>query len=385
VLFRECVWADVGWGRACPVGDVLLGIDKAMRRRLTTRLLILLHRVVRHPLLVSTTLFVVVSLGLAFEIHLAERDQGPPYDTFSSTLKGIIPVLIISGMDVPQPQTLAGLLCSYLLMILGVVYIAVLTAAITTEFVIYRLGWGLTMGKVKFEKHILICGWMDRSREVLNQLFAPDLADPRPVVIIDPQIKAPPLDHPLLKAVQGDPTDWTVLEQANARHAKSAIILADRQAGDPNAADARSLLIALAVETLQPDVYSCVEVLNPDNVVHFERANVDEVISVSEISNRLVVQAALSPGVSKVIVDMLTFGEGEEVYKVPVPEAFVGSTFAELAGVLMSERGIVLIGVLSGGEVIRSERCRWTFKPQDAVFVLAEDQPTGLEELRRTA
>ncbi len=354
-----------------------------MRRRVTTRLLILLHRVVRHPLLFSTLLFAVISLGLAFEIHLVERDQGPPYDTYSGTLKGIIPILIISGMDVPQPQTLAGLLCSYLLMILGVVYIAVLTAAITTEFVLYRLGWGLTMGKIRFEKHILICGWTDRSREVLNQLFAPDLAELNPVVIVDPQIKAPPVDHPLLKAIQGDPTDWTVLEKANARRAKAAIILADGEGGDPNAVDARSLLIALAIETLQPDVYSCVEVLNPDNVVHFERANVDEVISVSEISNRLVVQAALSPGVSKVIVDMLTFGEGEEVYKVPVPEAFVGSTFADLAGALMSEQGMVLIGVLSDGELVRSERCRWTFKPQDAVFVLAEDQPIGLEGLRR--
>ena len=356
-----------------------------MRPQMTIRFLIVLRRVLRHPLLVATAMFAVVSLGLSFEIYLFERDQGPPYDTYSSTLQSIIPVLIISGMDVPQPQSLGGLICSYLLMILGDVYIAVLTAAITTEFVLHRLGRGIAMGKVRFENHILICGWLDRSRDVLNQLFAPDLSEHSHVVIIDPKIEEPPIDHPLLKVIRGDPTDGAVLERANARHARAAIVLACREDGDPNAADARSLLIALAIETLQPDIYSCVEVLNPDNVVHFERANVDEVISVSEISNRLVVQAALSPGVSKVIVDMLSFGEGEEVYKVAVPEAFVGRTFADLATTLLCQRDMVAIGVFSDGQLVRSERCRWKLKPEDTLFVLAESQPTDLDELRPQA
>jgi voltage-gated potassium channel len=189
------------------------------------------------------------------------------------------------------------------------------------------------------------------------------------------------LDHPLLKVIQGDPTESAVLEQVNARQAKSAIILADRENGDPNAADARNLLIVLAIETLQPDIYSCVEVLNPDNKKHFARAGVDEVISVSEISNHLVVQAALNPGVSNLISDMLSFGKGEEIYEKPVPPAFVGKTFADLATVLMRERDMVLIGVQSNGEIVTSNRTRWQFKKGDMVFVLAEDEPIGLEEV----
>jgi len=357
-----------------------------MPGRTTTRLLVLTRRVLRHPLLVSTGLFVVVTLGLAYEVHVFEREHGPPYDTYLNTLKGIIPILIISGMDIDKhPESVGGLLCSYLLMVSGIGYIAIITAAITTEFVLCRLSRGLAMGKIKFENHILICGWTGRSREVLNQLFAPDLQDHSPVVVIDANIDEAPMDHPLLKVIRGDPTDATVLKRANAERAKAAILLADRESGDPNAVDAQNLLIALAIETFQPDIYSCVEVLNPDNAVHFQRANVDDVISVSEISNYLIVQAALNPGVSSLIVDMLRFGEGEEVYGLTVPEAFVGSSFADLASVLMRERGMVLIGVFSDGSLVRSERCRWQFKPGDTVFVLAEDQPTGLENLQRQA
>lgn len=354
-----------------------------MHARSRTRFLLLLaRRATRHPLLISTVLFAIVSLGLAFEIYVFERDQGPPYDTFIDTLKGIIPVLIISGMDVPPPQSLGGLFCSYLLMVAGIVYIAVITAAITTEFVLNRLSRGLAMGKIELEGHILICGGVNRSREILTQLFAPDLYEQSPVVIIDPHIEEAPLDHHLLKVIRGDPTDGAVLERANAKRAKTAIVLANREAADSNVADARSLLIALAIETLQPEIYSCVEVLNPENTIHFKRANVDEIISVSEISNRLVVDAALNHGVSRVIIDMLTFGEGEEVYRVPVPQAFVGRTFSELAAALARQREMVLIGVYSDGENVRSKRCRWRFKEEDAVFVLAEDQPMGLEDLR---
>ena len=352
----------------------------------TIRFLVLARRVLRHPLLVSTVLFLIVTMGLSFEVYLYEREFGPPYDTYPNTLKAVIPILIISGMDVERhPTSAAALLCSYLIMIAGVAYIAVVTAAITTEFVLSRMKQGASMRRIKFQNHILICGWTSRSREVLNQLFAPDLKEHSPVVIVDPDIGEPPIDHPLLKVIRGDPTDSAVLKRANAARAKAAILLADRENGDPNAADARNLLIALAIETFQPDIYSCVEVLNPDNIVHFQRANVDEVISVSEISNYLVVQAALNPGLSTMIVDMLRFGEGEEVYRVPVPEAFVGKTFADLASTLIREREMVLIGVYSDGVLVRSHRCRWQFKPGDTIFVLAEDQPMGLENLQLEA
>jgi len=349
----------------------------------------LLYRCRRHPVIVLTVLFLLVVVVLSYGIHIFEcgrHEEADDYETYWKTVQTIIPVLVISGMDVRElPESLFGLLCSYLLMICGILYIAVVTAMITTESILFRLRRGISMGKITFERHILICGWVSRARDILNQLFAADLKEHSPVVIVDQHIEESPMDHPLLKVIKGDPTEMAVLEQVNAGQAKSAIILADRENGDPNAADARSLLIVLAIETLQPDIYSCVEVLNPDNKRHFARAGVDEVISVAEISNRLVVQAALNPGVSNLISDMLSFGEGEEIYEKPVPPAFVGKTFADLATNLMRQRHMVLIGVRSEGVIVTSNRSRWRFKAGDMVFMLAEDEPAGLEKLAAPA
>ena len=84
------------------------------------------------------------------------------------------------------------------------------------------------MGKITFENHILLCGWVARARDILRQLFAPDLKEHRPVVIIDPDIEESPMDHPLLKVIRGDPVETEVLEQANAKEAHAAIVLADQ-------------------------------------------------------------------------------------------------------------------------------------------------------------
>ncbi len=269
-----------------------------------------------------------------------------------------------------------------MLVITGIVYIGLLTAVITAKIVEVKFRRGITMSQVTFEKHILLCGWIGKPRDILEQLFAPDRKDYDPVVIIDPKIEEAPMDHPLLAVIRGDPTEAEVLRRANVEKAKAAIILADRTTSDPNVADARNLLIVLAIESLQREVYTTVEVLNPANAVHFRRVNVDEVISVSELSHALVVQAALNPGTARLITDMLTFGEGEELYREPVPPQFIGKTFADLATELMRQRDIVLVGVATrDGHVVRTRRARWRFQEGDTIFLLSEAQPRGLERL----
>ena len=63
-----------------------------MPRRITTKLLVLVRRLVRHPVLTITFVFLVLALDLSLGIYLFERASGPPYETYLSTLKAVIPV-----------------------------------------------------------------------------------------------------------------------------------------------------------------------------------------------------------------------------------------------------------------------------------------------------
>ena len=362
-----------------------------MPTRLVRNLRGAFRRAIRRPLIFATIVFIEIAVVLSLVFFICERGTpGTPYDTYWGALHGIT-VLVISGFDVAPPKSTGATICSYVLMVSGITYVGFFTAIIAAAFVDSRLRRGITMGRITFKDHILICGCVERATEILDQLFAPDLKRHRPVVIIDPHITQAPAEHALLEVIRGEPTEEEVLKRANAAEAYGAIVLADREVADWNAADARSLLIALAIETLQPEVYSCVEVLNPKNVKHFERARVDEVISVSEISNNLAAHAALNPGASRLVLEMVNFGEGVELYRIPVPPDFVGRTFADLACVLPTQYDIVPVGVdtrddddesFIGRSIVRSHPSQWTFREDDYVFVLAEEEPASMEHVK---
>ncbi len=338
------------------------------------------RRGMRHPLLTATALFLLVagSLSVVFYYFEVRAGSSPPYDSYLGTVKGIL-ILVLSGFDIEPPTSIGAFICGYLLMASGIVYIGLFTAIIAGSFVEFRLRRGITVGNVNFSDHILLCGCVKQSAQIVDQLFAPDLKEHSPVVMISPDVEEAPRDYPLLTVIRGDPTETAVLEQANAREARAAIVLANHDT-DPSSADARSLLIALAIETLQPEIYSCVEVLNPQNAIHFQRANVDEVISVTDIGNSLIVQAALNPGISRFISGILTFGDGQELYRIPAPAPFIGRTFLELSEWLITEHNMVLVGTCSSDSDSsdRSNLGQCRFSEGDMVFVLAEDQPENL-------
>jgi voltage-gated potassium channel len=333
-----------------------------------------------HPLMTATGLALLLAIIFSCIFYLFERPYAtPPYDTYVSTIKQI-PILIMSGYDVEPPQSTAALICSYILMIIGIVYVTLFTGVVATLLIETHMQKGLTMNKVKFTDHILVCGGVPRVRHILAQLFSDDIKDQRPVVLIDPSYDQTPMDHPLLRVIKGNPTDVQILDRANARHARAAIVLADSAESDPNTEDARNLLIALAIETLQPEIYSCVEVLNPDNVIHFNRVNVDEIISVSDISNLLVIQSALNPGISRFLGEILSFSEGDEVYGLGVPQSYVGRTFAELATEMVNKHNMVLMGLVSDGRVV-SQPAGCRLGKDDKIFVLAESEPGDLNKI----
>ena len=343
----------------------------------------LIRRIVKHPLVAATVLCVSLASTLSFVFyHYEKNNPNGEFDTYPKTVQQILK-LILSGFDAAPPESSVAIACSYFLVLVGIVYIGLFTALITAEIVAIKGREGLVK-KTSFENHILLCGWVKRPRAILDQLFAEDLNTHRPVVIISPDIKSSPMVHSRLATIKGDPTDAAVLKQANARRAHSAIILADREDQDTNAADARSLLIALAIKAFNKDIFTCAEVLNPANEVHFRRAKVDEEISVAKVGISLVVQSTLNPGLSRVLTDMLTFGAGEELYKLPVPKAFIGRSFADLGATLMDRRTMILVGVTSedGKRIVNSYRAKHIFQKDDYIFVLAEDEPVGLHRLK---
>ena len=128
------------------------------------------------------------------------------------------------------------------------------------------------MGTFKGSGQILICGWSSKGIEIIRELRAREVEDARDVVILADR-ETSPLDEKGVVFVRGNPSSAVDLGRAGIERVSTVIVLADDSnlSNEPDDVDARSLLTTLAVESINPSAYSCVEVVKSENRQHFER------------------------------------------------------------------------------------------------------------------
>ncbi len=208
--------------------------------------------------------------------------------------------------------------------------------------------------RTSLANHFVICNWNDLGDEIIRQLHAPVVGDCRPIVIVTDRPEAVPQFEPEgdddpyrnVFVIPGDPASDRILARAGIDRADTAIVLADMR--EPEHADTRSVLIALAIEAIEPRVHTIVELLKSRNRIHFQHTSVDEVVCIDELTEKLIAQAALTHGLSEVYVRLLTATEDtNEVYVVQVPPAYVGKPYRALEKALVEyeEEAVVLVGV----------------------------------------
>jgi voltage-gated potassium channel len=143
-----------------------------------------------------------------------------------------------------------------------------------------------------------------------------------------------------------------------------------------------------------------VQIMNSANRMHLERAHTDEIICLDQLGGNLAVASALNHGISRVVSELLTFNIGSEFYRYDkeLPDKLVGREFAEVAQILAQQR-IVLLAIETGysDELIQqlkddtvyklteenramvvNPQSRYEIRQGDALFIIAESEPTEL-------
>jgi voltage-gated potassium channel len=334
-------------------------------------------RIFRRPAVQAGTLVLLLAFLTSILLWQVEQGGNPSYATYRQTLLSIL-VLLLSGFDVQDPpSSTLGWISAITVLCLGIAFVALLTGDVASWMVKHALG-GRIMLRVKLTDHIVICGWTDAARNIINQLLSEDINNIRHIVIVDDKITDNPVDDPFVYFVRGDPSQTEVLERAAMGNAETAIVITDSSLNNPSLQDSKTALITLAIESLNPDVYTCVELMSPQNKEHLLRANADEIICVSEMSYSLLVQAAVNHGLSRFFTSCVTFDVGSEIYKVPIAERMVGRTFREMLVELgQDENGVILIGVerqRDGEPVVHANpQGAFPLEAGDELFVLAAD------------
>jgi voltage-gated potassium channel len=259
----------------------------------------------------------------------------------------------------------AGRLIGWFLILFGVAMLGMITGALVAMVIDFLLKEGQGLGAAGYKGHIVVCGWNTTARDLVDELRGDEYA--AKVVVLADVDKNPAGDG--VYFVRGDSTNDDDLKRAGIEHAAAALVF-PRDASDES--DMHSILTVLAIEHAAPGVRTVAEVNNPRNEPHFRRADVDELLVTSKIASHLLARSALYPGLSGIVTDIVSGGEGSELYRVSLPEDYCGMTIDDLAAKLRRDHRATLLSVNRGGHSFVNPDTAFILQPGDDAVVVAD-------------
>lgn len=214
--------------------------------------------------------------------------------------------------------------------------------------------------------HVVICNCNEKVRAIVEELQASLSQTSLDVVLLvqdEALWKENPKWHPRLNGsarfvtIYGSPFEQECLESAHIEKAKAAIILADPNNGQ--LADAKSTLMAVAIEKQNPQVHTVQELILSVNRDHLKAMNVDEVVCLGEISEKLIAQSCITPGVKNIFENLLTTEDGTpQIFLPRLDPSLSGMTFRKLSEkCILAEAPFIIIGfIITTPEILIAKR-----------------------------
>lgn len=296
-----------------------------------------------------------------------------PGVSFASGVWWSIVTLTTVGYGDISPSTLEGRVLAVVIMFFGIGLLGLLSASLASMLISMRIRENRGMVTSKASNHIIICEWNHRAKSVLKELRSDPQTENQPIVLIA-DIAEKPVDDANLGFVRGVVNEES-LEMANIAEANTIIILGDDKI-ETTARDAKVVLTTLTIESMNPDVYSVVEITDQANKLHCQRANADEIIVGSELNSHLIASAASDHGISRIVSELLSSRYGNELYSRPVPKEMIGSTFIDAFVTMKREDNITVFGVQKGrgGTFISNPEADYIICSEDYLLVISKDR-----------
>ncbi len=327
-------------------------------RRLITR---------QRVILVSLCIIIIIITG-AMLILLVEGPTNPELSTYGACLLWATSFVTMAGSSIAL-QSQAGSIIRIVLKLAGTGFIGIFTAGLATVLIDNMLREGKGLKPVSFDRHLMILGYNDKLRLIIDEIRK---ESEEPVTLVA-DLPERPLDAREFYFVRGKPYEAGSLHKADIDHASAAIILADTAEGP--ASDARTVLAALAVESIRPEVYTCVEAISSAAVEHFARAGVDEILPTNSLVSSLLARGSRHRGVISAVADLAAAGAGAEMYVRRAPRPLIGMTFKEALVTLADKINAIPIGIRRGVRTILAPGSAEKIEAGDELVFVSEEEP----------
>ncbi|MBS4536263.1 NAD-binding protein [Clostridium sp. D2Q-14] len=268
------------------------------------------------------------------------------------------------------PVTIIGRIISIFLMLIGIGVFGFITGSFASIFLEENIRKGMGLMDVIFKNHIIIIGWNHKTKIIIEELINEDKN--LKVVIID-NIDYNPYNNKNISYIKGNPWYDEVLLRANIKYAKRIIVLADRNLKNKDMMDAKSVLICLAINKLNKNIYLISEVANHSNKKLFLRANVNDILISNEIESKILVRSILYKGINKAMKELITNSYGCELYEASISEEYINNKYIDVSFKLL-KKGITLIGYFRNGETYLNPKTNIKLQSNDILIYIAPNK-----------
>ncbi len=322
-----------------------------------------------HAVILLFATVLVVVLG-TIGGYLAESPVNSSFRNLGDSLWWTIVTMTTVGYGDIVPITAAGRIIGGICMIGGPILMVSAVGSIGASLYNRWTKGVKGMGQVKSKGHIVICGWNKKAKDIIDELRVSELHD-RSITIIDDRIDAKPVDDAKVSFVRGNASELSVLNRANIAGAGFAIVLAE---DNTPIADQKTVLTVLAIEKASPSIVSCAELNDANNEEHLMRAGCSIVINASVLASRLLAMSLQNPVVNRIIKELVS-QEGNEIYRVTVPQQYVGRPFVDTMPEMKKLYGIIAIGIERDGECLINPSASLPLQASDLLLVISEETP----------
>lgn len=302
-----------------------------------------------------TYLWILVPVVMATLVLLIFKyEAGVTMESIADSLWNFLVIFVAGYYDICV-VTPWGRFYSFIILILGILVFSAVTGKIASIFMDAQMKKDKGLAKIKaMEGHFLLCGWRDDFDKILDSVLNsnPDIT-PECIVLVN---DAPAEQVEQLRAekrfkevkyVSGDFSDESTLKRAHVDSATRALIISDSSRKYSRLeTDSRTVLAALTISSMNPNVYIAAEISDIKFKKHLEMAHCDEIIMTTNYEYSLLATASSGLGYSNVIMELLGKDAYSGIIIEDIPTQFIGKTYKDFKESLGQNSSSILIGLL---------------------------------------
>jgi len=305
-------------------------------------------------MLLSTTVLTIVEYDTfrdSVSGHLG-KDNPNIFDTFYNTFWWSVVTFTTVGYGDVSPVTHFGKLLSIIIMLLNFGIVTLLGGAVASVLVAERLKGDDKLDESKFNGHLIIAGWNPSVPAVLRILQTDK--NSTSVVILVNETDGELIERAISVFEDLDIihlcenfTNETVLRKAFLDKAGMFMILPDNSGLLPHEEpdEDKTVLTCLTAKAISEDCPVVAHVLNPENVSHLQRANVNEIVMPDEHVPHLLAKHVTNPGVPQLFDELINQEEDDKgIQQVGIPRPLMGQTHNKISAYFKFKHQWLLVG-----------------------------------------